>query len=84
MASWEEWVQQVGGDVVNKWATKEYAQPNQQMQLGALGQNGYYVEGTPGVVRTPNSVTQPGGMTTPVMLGLGVALLLVAVLVLKD
>lgn len=83
--SWEEWVQDVGKDIVGKWSNKEFETETQQrMALGALGENGYYMEGMAGVRPTANSVTQLGAMSTGAKLALGAAALLVVVLVLKD
>jgi hypothetical protein len=83
--SWEEWLQDVGKDAIGKYVDKETTPTQAQMQLGALGQNGYYREGMPGYMATPNSVNQVAGMSSnTMMLFGGVALLAVVFMVLKD
>lgn len=80
--SWESWIQNVGGGVIDKWATATYQQPYevQKLRIQALGENGYYSEGQPGTVA---SAQRQGFALTPgVMLLAGAAVL--AVVLLKD
>lgn len=81
---WSTWFQGVSSDIASKWASKEFSPSfeQQQMQLAALGQNGYYIEGRPGASGT--WAASQGGMS-PTMLMVGAAAaLLVVMLVLKD
>jgi hypothetical protein len=76
---WSTWIQGVAGDVASKWASKEYGpqtDTQQAMQLQALGQQGYYIEGKPG------ATTAKATNTNTLYIGAAVAVL-VLVLVLK-
>lgn len=85
MANWEEWLQDTGKEVVSKWSSKEFAgETQQQMQLGALGQNGYYTEGVAGVRQTPESVMQMPAMSQGMKIALAGAGLLLLVVLLRD
>lgn len=80
--SWDSWMQQVGGGVIDKWASATYQQPYeiQKMRIQALGEQGYYSEGQPGAVATAQ---RAGFQLTPgVMLLAGAAVL--AVVLLRD
>lgn len=79
--SWDSWMQQVGGGVIDKWASATYQQPYeiQKLKIQALGEQGYYSEGQPGAT----SAQRQGFALTPgVMLLAGAAVL--AVVLLKD
>lgn len=79
MASWEEWVQDVGGSVIDKYSDAAYSQPYeiQRLKIEALGDAGYYTEGQPGV-KASGTV---GGISQGMLLLAGAAL--VALLLLK-
>lgn len=52
MATWEEWVQDVGGRVIKDYSSAEFSQPYElaKLQLQSLGTTGrYYTEGMRGV-----------------------------------
>lgn len=80
--SWDSWAQQQGAGLIDKWASATYVQPYeiQKLRIQALGEQGYYAEGQPGVSAT----TQGQGfkLTPGVMLLAGAAVL--AVVLLKD
>lgn len=80
MASWEDWIQNVGGKVIGAAADAKYQQPYevQRLRIEALGDAGYYAEGQAGTVRQSGAA----GLS-PTMLLLGGAVLL-AVVLLKD
>ena len=75
---WSTWVQNVGSGLIDKAASAQYTQPYeiQKLQLEALGQGGYYNEGTAG---TRSAAT--AGMNPTVLLLIGAAV--VAVVLLK-
>lgn len=78
---WSDWLQDIGGSVIEKAAEARYVQPYeiQRLQLTALGSMGTYQEGQPGV-------QQPAGFNLGRMGGallIGGAVLL-AVVLLKD
>lgn len=75
MEDWGTWLQQVGGGLLDKWGTAEYVQPYeiQKMQLAALGNLGYYVEGRTGVIRQAGAVSP---VNSTLLLAGGAALLL--------
>ena len=80
MASWEEWVQDVGGSVINAAADAKFTQPYQiqRLQMEALGEGGYYTEGQAGVKSRAGAISiEP---TTLLLIGAAV----VALLMLKD
>lgn len=79
-ASWSSWFQGVASGVVDKAAQAAYVRPYDiaELEIKALGQQGYYTEGKAGTQPTATS----GGIT-PTMLMLGGAALL-AVFLLKD
>lgn len=80
--SWDSWIQQVGGGVIDKWASATYQQPYeiQKMRIQALGEQGYYSEGQPGAgaaAKAQGFTLSPG-----ILLLAGAAVL--AVVMLKD
>lgn len=84
MAGWEEWLQQQGTTLFDRWSAKEF-QPQGgqdiqgQLRLAQLGEGGYYLEGQAG------TATRAAGMSTETKVMLGVAALaVVLVVVLKD
>lgn len=79
MATWEEWVQDVGGSILNKAADAKFVQPFEisKLKLEALGEEGYYTEGQRGTSTQPKSGL--GGIP-PTLLLLGGAVLLVVML----
>lgn len=81
--TWESWIQNVGGGVIDKWATATYQQPYevQKLRIQALGEQGYYTEGQPGAAQ---ATTQRGGfsLSPGTLLLIGGAVL--AVVMLKD
>lgn len=80
MGDWGEWLQQQGSTLVDRWSAREFG-PQQtgdiqgRLQLGALGEQGYYIEGQAGLA------SKPAGMSTEtkVLLGLGVVVVLLVV-----
>jgi hypothetical protein len=75
MATWEEWIQDIGGKVIGSAAEAKYAQPYeiQRLRLEQLGQMGYYTEGQAGTLRAPGTVA---GMPAGTLLLIGGAVLL--------
>jgi hypothetical protein len=75
MATWEEWIQNVGGNLIDKAATAEYSQPYeiQRLRLEQLGQMGYYTEGQPGTLPRAGTVA---GLPTSTLLLIGGAVVL--------
>lgn len=58
--SWQEWIQDVGKDVIGKWSEREYTQDYElnRLRLQALGEAGFYEEGQPGVARAAASAAK--------------------------
>lgn len=77
-SGWESWFQQIGGQVITAAADASYRQPYeiQRMRIQALGEQGYYTEGKPGVMQAPTGIS-------PLMLMGGAALLLIVLLTRK-
>ena len=76
--AWEDFLQDAGKTIIDKWSSKEYTQDYEieRLRLQALGQyGGLYTEGQAGV-RTAGTI---GGISTGTLL-IGGALLLVVVL----
>ncbi len=75
---WSDSIQTWAGSLLDKWGSAQYVQPYevQKLQLQALGQTGYYLEGQPGA-RTATS-----GINGSTLLLIGAAV--VAVMLLKD
>lgn len=75
---WSDSIQTWAGNLLDKWGSAQYVQPYevQKLQLQALGQTGYYLEGQPGA-RTATS-----GINGSTLLLIGAAV--VAVMLLKD
>ncbi|MGA8787245.1 MAG: hypothetical protein WB542_18115 [Polaromonas sp.] len=73
-SSWETWIQNIGGQVIGAATAAQYTQPYdiQRMKIQALGQQGYYTEGKPGIQQAPSGIS-------PVMI-IGGAMLLMVVL----
>lgn len=78
---WSEWIQNIGGSLIDKAATARFVQPYelQKLELEALGQGGYYREGQPGTRTTGQPA--PQGINPTVLL-IGGALL--AFVLLRD
>lgn len=80
-SSWETWIQNAGSNLLGGYIKNQTRDPNelQKMQMQALGQNGYYIEGQTGQIRSLNySSGLPSG--TLLLLGAG----LIAFMLLKD
>lgn len=75
MATWEEWIQNVGGSLIDKAATAEYSQPYeiQRLRLEQLGQMGYYTEGQAGTLQKTGTVA---GIPNSTLLLIGGAVVL--------
>ncbi len=75
---WSDSIQTWAGSLLDKWGSAQYVQPYevQKLQLQALGQTGYYLEGQPGA-RAAST-----GISSGTLLLLGAAV--VAVMLLKD
>ncbi len=60
MATWEEWAQNVGGNVINSAVSAKYQQPYdiQKLRLQALGEVGIYDEGQP-IAKSHTAGTNP-------------------------
>lgn len=81
--SWEQWVQDVAGSVIDKAAEAKFTQPYEidRLRLQALGDLGTYTEGQAGVKPAAQAGTI-GGMNSGTVLLIVAAVL--AVLMLKD
>lgn len=77
---WSEWIQNIGGNLIDKAATARFVQPYelQKLELEALGQGGYYREGQAG---TSNDRAAGQGINPTVLLIGGV---LLAFVLLRD
>lgn len=79
--AWEEWIQDVGKDVIGKWSEREYTQDYnlQAMRLQALGEMGLYTEGQAGtgVIQRANA----GGIAPGLLIMGGV--LIVGLLIMR-
>ncbi len=77
--SWEQWVQDIGGSLLNKAADAKWTQPYevQKLRLQALGELGLYNEGQPQQLQPQGLGISPGVL----LLGVGA---LVLVFALKD
>lgn len=74
--SWEEFLQDAGKTIINKWSDQQYTQDYelQRLRLQALGQTGYYNEGQPGVGQLTAPATL-ASMKTALLIGGGVLVL---------
>lgn len=81
MASWQEVAQEWGGKVLDAAIDYKVTQPYevQKLQLQALGDFGYYLEGQPGTVQRANAA--PVQVPTSLLVIGGIVLLFV---ILKD
>lgn len=75
MEDWTSTIQSWGGKLLDAGIQSRVSQPYElnKLRLEALGQNGYYTEGTAGALKRPGTIA---GMPSSTVLLLGGAVLL--------
>ncbi len=79
---WSTWIQDVGGSVIKTAAQAQYQSPYdvQKLQIQALGEKGYYIEGKTGAIAPATAAQSIGGIPVAYLMIGGAALLAIVLM----